>query len=452
MYGQTYVALDLIKKSRFRNVMITRGFSKIPETADPLYSEMSRSMDVPIIAADYVNSLDELRNAAKRTGHKSLEDVLNGNHRVEFARQVHRLSKDAESVVFVSHYPKSGVKMSRLLKQVFGKKIKTVVELHCLAELYKYVTAEEARNNPESRMNFELEPTLRLIDSDVDAFVAVSEATKKSFTDLGVIPPEKILVNPNGVDENIYLPKDDRLTHNPTGVKGDFIAGYVGRLDRVKGSDTLRKIIEIAEHDYNNRFGFVFANTNGIDRDSRKSFAEYVTTHAPRLVAEDRIKFVVDVSKLVYHAGEGERGNIEKYYQNLAKEDGLIGQRLYGGITTEPAQRHLDCYIQASVSEAIGLSLIEAIACGIPAIVTNVGGMVEVIMKGNGVVINATDDYGKARGFYDAMLMIRDRQEEYAASRIRQDFLRREFTASRMAEMNDSLYERLTEVKKHEGA
>ena len=65
---------------------------------------------------------------------------------------------------------------------------------------------------------------------------------------------------------------------------------------------------------------------------------------------------------------------------------------------TEKYYAEADIYVQTSHREAMPLSILEAMASGLPIISTNVGGIKDVV-KGNGIMIEDGDE----KGLYDAM-------------------------------------------------
>lgn len=73
-------------------------------------------------------------------------------------------------------------------------------------------------------------------------------------------------------------------------------------------------------------------------------------------------------------------GKLRPKLENLARESELAGSVTFFGEQEDvaPFIRAADLFILSSVSEGIPLSLLEALAAGVPSVVTNVGGMPEV--------------------------------------------------------------------------
>jgi len=80
----------------------------------------------------------------------------------------------------------------------------------------------------------------------------------------------------------------------------------------------------------------------------------------------------------------------------LKKESQGLDIEFKGFVNHNELQKVLskaDIYISTSLVEGMSNSILEAMACGLPIITTNVGGTSELI-KGNGTIINKTQDVG----------------------------------------------------------
>jgi glycosyltransferase involved in cell wall biosynthesis len=84
-------------------------------------------------------------------------------------------------------------------------------------------------------------------------------------------------------------------------------------------------------------------------------------------------------------AGEGElRRSLKDQIERL----GLNGRfHLIGEVRDMPAfYRELDVFVMPSISEGFGIAMVEALASGLPCIVSRVGGAPEVLMDGGGIL------------------------------------------------------------------
>lgn len=100
---------------------------------------------------------------------------------------------------------------------------------------------------------------------------------------------------------------------------------------------------------------------------------------------------------------------------------------------------HSDAFVLASRSEGLPMTLLEAMAAGLPAVVSDVGGMPEVVRKsGAGVVVPA----GDVKALAAAMADMAGRQGE-GMERLRQaarEAYEKSFTVERMADQYVALY------------
>jgi glycosyltransferase involved in cell wall biosynthesis len=96
-------------------------------------------------------------------------------------------------------------------------------------------------------------------------------------------------------------------------------------------------------------------------------------------------------SAVLVLVGDGpERGPV----QALARSLGLQRRVCFLGNRENcvPILQAADLFVQASESESFGLAALEAQACGVPVVSTNVGGVPEVIADGEtGLLVDRTD-------------------------------------------------------------
>ena len=92
--------------------------------------------------------------------------------------------------------------------------------------------------------------------------------------------------------------------------------------------------------------------------------------------------------------GDGpERKKIEKMINELSltKTVQLLGPKTQSEV--KKFLRNADCYIQTSVSEGIPVALMEALACELPVISTNITGIPELVIHGKtGILIPPKDE------------------------------------------------------------
>jgi glycosyltransferase involved in cell wall biosynthesis len=98
----------------------------------------------------------------------------------------------------------------------------------------------------------------------------------------------------------------------------------------------------------------------------------------------------------LWMVGDGsERGRLE----NLAAELGITSQVIFWGqqLDVAPYFSAADAFIMSSKSEGLPISLLQAFSLGLPAIVTDVGGMAEVVRLARaGITVPPADAEGMA--------------------------------------------------------
>ena len=100
-----------------------------------------------------------------------------------------------------------------------------------------------------------------------------------------------------------------------------------------------------------------------------------------------------------------------------------------------------DLKLLMSSKEAFGLVLLEAMACGVPGIGTNVGGIPEVIVEGeNGYIVELGDTQAAAD---KAIALLNDDQQLAAFSTAAQRHAHEHFRAEKIVEQYEALYEKV---------
>lgn len=221
-----------------------------------------------------------------------------------------------------------------------------------LAGVRHVVHAEHGRDasDPHGR-NRKYRWLRRLLSPAINVFVAVSEDLSEWLArDIG-IPRNKVRLIYNGVDTEQYRPGNREAAILPAGFAppGSAIIGSVGRLDPVKAYDVLLQ---------------AFARV-----------CESAPAPGPRLIL----------------VGDGpERVALEARAQEL----GVASRVWFAGARDDvprllPA---LDVYVCSSIAEGIALTIIEAMASGLPVIATRVGGNPELVVpEQTGSLVPASD-------------------------------------------------------------
>jgi glycosyltransferase involved in cell wall biosynthesis len=194
-----------------------------------------------------------------------------------------------------------------------------------------------------------------LLLRDADAFVAMSGRIREEFLGAGV-PAEKIHHIPHGVDTGHFRPAGEterRELRRHLGLAEDArLIVYTGRLIRGKGLETLVE-----------------------------AFAK-VAARDPR------------ARLLLVGSGAGQALSVEGDLRRRVEEQGLASRVALPGRVEDVAGRlrAADLFVFPSEFEALGISLVEAAACGLPAVGTRTGGIVDVIEDGrSGLLVPPAD-------------------------------------------------------------
>lgn len=192
------------------------------------------------------------------------------------------------------------------------------------------------------------DPFHRFIFSKVDQWIALTNLHKANLVETTGVNPEKICVIPNGVDLKKFNPQK-RMTSSK-----DFHIGVVARIDQQKGQDlAIHAVSLLKKHGYSIRLHFFGEPTPG----------EWPSTNKLK-------KLSLDLGMTDEIIFEGFKPKIEKEMINL------------------------DLLWLPSHRETFGRCLIEAMACGIPIVASNSGGVPDVIRHNeNGLLFNTKDPH-----------------------------------------------------------
>jgi glycosyltransferase involved in cell wall biosynthesis len=189
------------------------------------------------------------------------------------------------------------------------------------------------------------------------AFIAISSDIRDELIQYGKIPAHKIHHIPNCVDTSIFRPVNLsgklEIRKNLGLPQKDVLVIYTGRLVSYKGLFTLLKSWEQVCKEHGNA-SLLLVGGGSLDiYNCEDDLRDYVQ----RNNLQDCVSFI------------GEVQNVSHYLQAA------------------------DIFVFPTEKEAFGISLIEAMACGLPVISTNVGGLKDIISNGNnGLVVRPGDD------------------------------------------------------------
>ena len=190
----------------------------------------------------------------------------------------------------------------------------------------------------------------RLVSPFISVWVSVSEELHCWLQDTVKIPAKKTKLIRNGINTKVFQPAAK--------IEKAFVIGHVGRLSPIKNQKLLIEAFSIACNQNNN-----FANNAKLrivgEGESRKSLEECIQNS--------------DAKSAIELAGLHE--DMPRVYQNFS------------------------VFVMSSLGEGIPMTLLEAMSCGIPPIVTDVGGMPEVVAREAGIIVPSNNAQAMADAF-----------------------------------------------------
>jgi glycosyltransferase involved in cell wall biosynthesis len=263
----------------------------------------------------------------------------------------HRNEYDVVYVCGIRTLGVIGVLMARLLGKACALRSESMGEFNGdfartdLIEEHSYLaplvnTAVTARNSILKR---------------ADCFVSISSAITDEYQASGV-DDEKITVIPNGIDMERFQPPSDvavQRLRSALDLPSKWLVTYTGKLNKGKG---LRILL--------------------------RSWV-------------DLIKRSQDLHLVLVGSGSGQYLSCEDELRSFVEAHGLEEHVTFTGYVenVEDYLRASNCFTLPSRSEGLPLSLIEAMACGLPCVSTRVGGIPDIVTSGDdGLLVPAGDD------------------------------------------------------------
>lgn len=229
-----------------------------------------------------------------------------------------------------------------------------------------------------------------------DRFVAVSRQNLSYFVRRGIAPRGKFRLIYNGVDPGRFSGTDKLAAKEALGLPQGPVVGTVAALVPVKG---LEYFLEAARS---------------------------VSSEVPRTA------FVI--------AGGGV---LEETLRKMAKDLGLDVRFLGPRKDVPLVLSALDVFVLPSLSEGMGLSIMEAMAAGLPVVATEVGGVPELVVDGStGILVPPKDPDALAEAILEC---IREKGRAEEMGRRGRERVRASFPLSRMIREHEALYEELLE-------
>lgn len=253
-------------------------------------------------------------------------------------RHVNKIAKNYD--IIVAHHGSLGMHAFFWLLSLVNRNSKYVLMAHSCFETEQYYF-----RNPFKTLIRKY--ILKAVMRRADKIIYVSEAGRKSFTDSFKIDRNKTAVVYNGVSNRVIIGgKDNKPKFNNI-----LKILYIGRLVKVKGIDLMIKAIKKVDIPID----FVILG-DGPERDSLVKLTK-------DMKLEDRVHFM------------GQRRDKDMFYKEA------------------------NVFVYPSIwEEVFGISIVEAMAYGIPCVANKVGGIPEIIENGkNGFLTESKDENGIAK-------------------------------------------------------
>ena len=216
-----------------------------------------------------------------------------------------------------------------------------------LARVPKRVHAEHGRDiyDPEGK-NPKYRLLRKIMCRFVDKMVAVSTDLYTWLKDDLCLPGQKVQLIRNGINTDFFAPEE--ISKGTNSVRFNF--GHVGRLSPIKNQ---RLLIE------------AYA-------DACKQNDEFAENTKITIVGD---------------------GECREELVAVAKQNKILDRVRFAGAQLEVINYYhtFDVYVMTSFAEGIPMTLLEAMSCAIPAIISRVGGMPEVVTEHEGWLFESTN-------------------------------------------------------------
>jgi D-inositol-3-phosphate glycosyltransferase len=273
------------------------------------------------------------------------------DHLPEFAAGVTRFAceNDRRYDMIHSHYWLSGV-AGQQLQRAWGPTAPMVQMFHTLGHMKNQVARAAHEIATEQRLQCEWELMRR-----ADRLVAGSPHDRTQMVRLYGADREKIQVIPPGVDLTRFYPGSQLESRLKLGLDTERrLILFVGRIEPLKGIDTLLESIALMDKDENCTLGSECLSVVIVGGDASVPMEE-MTAEMQRLHA---LRDTLGLQKLVAFEGKQGQDTLADYY------------------------RAADLLVMPSHYESFGMAALEAMACGTPVVASRVGGLTYSVRDG----------------------------------------------------------------------
>ena len=256
----------------------------------------------------------------------------------------------------------------------------------------------------KSRANSE-----RHIANVSDLIISPSKEERESLIKEYGISPSKIEVVHPGVNPRLFYPGENRMILKKTGIHpDDLVLLYVGRIEPVKGLFHVIEALKIMKKKNPHLFKRIKLLVIGGGKKEEELFDNEEVSRIKEQVEQHGLKNKVSFLGSIDHS------KLRKYY---SVADALVVPSLY---------------------ESFGLVTVEALACGTPILVSQIGKMGSIVKEGkNGFSFCPDDPVSLLQGIENLFI---HREKLWSSGSIREDILGR-FSWDKTAEKTYLIFE-----------
>lgn len=257
--------------------------------------------------------------------------------------------------IFHCHYYMSGI-IGLAINKKMKRKLPIVMTFHTLALMKNLVARDELEKEEIERINAEC-----TITKEVTRIIVPTDSEMSYLEYLYQADRNKITIIPPGVDTTFFKPMEKDLAKNKIGAKKeDKILLFVGRIEPLKGLDMLLYALKvlIMQNPHINICLWIV----GGDISQKQELWSH------QLKMMQQLKDLLHLSTRVRFVGQQPQHDLP-YYYNAA-----------------------EMVVMPSHYESFGMVTLEAMACGVPVITTNVAGVSQLIDKKHTSLITSVNN------------------------------------------------------------
>lgn len=245
--------------------------------------------------------------------------------------------------LFHCHYYLSGI-AGLMIRKLLNKPFPLVLTFHTLGLMKNLVARDELEREEKTRIEAEIKLT-----KEADHIIASSESDRAYLISLYNCPTDKITVIHPGVDTSIFtpMPKEMAKAHLKLSTHNNKIILFVGRIEPLKGIDVLLYATKILL-ERNPMLNICLIVVGGDISQKKKQWSR-------ELKRLEEIRKTLYITTTVTFVGQKKQHDLS-YYYNTA-----------------------EFVVMPSHYESFGMAALEAMACGVPVITTNVTGISSIL-------------------------------------------------------------------------